>query len=135
MEFIRPKKVSLGLDMAPLIDVVFQLLIFFMLTSSFSNPSLKLSLPKAVTQDKKEPEYVVVSIDKSGTVFVDRTQIQLAELKGALSAKLKMYPNKSVHFRGDQEIPYKLFVQVMDTARQAGASQINIVHQSDERTA
>ena len=60
MEFIRPKRISLGLDMAPLIDIVFLLLIFFMLSSSFLNPALKLDLPQAVKHDTNEPQQVVV---------------------------------------------------------------------------
>lgn len=130
MELIRPKKLSLGLDMAPLIDVVFQLLIFFMLTSSFSNPALKLNLPKAVIQDRKETEQIVVSMDKSGNIFVNATKTELNEFKTQLERKLASDPKKSIHFRGDEEAPYKIFVEVMDLARQAGARQINIVHEA-----
>ena len=132
MEFIRPKKISLGLDMAPLIDVVFQLLIFFMLTSSFSNPALKLNLPKAVLQDQKEPERIVISIERTGTIFVNTSKIPIAELKPHLESKFRSNSKKSVHLRGDEEMPYRLFVQVMDMARQAGARQINIVHEAEE---
>lgn len=130
MELIRPKKLSLGLDMAPLIDVVFQLLIFFMLTSSFSNPALKLNLPKAVVQDQKETERIVVSVDKSGNIFVNATKTELNEFKTQLERKLVSDSKKSIHFRGDEEAPYKIFVEVMDLARQAGARQINIVHEA-----
>lgn len=129
MEFIRPKKPSLSLDMAPLIDIVFQLLIFFMLSSSFLAPTLKLSLPKATEHDRKEPEHLVVSIDQVGKVFVNSTEIKMDRLKSELERKLVQSKEKAVHLRGDQDMPYKFFVQVMDRARQAGAHQINIVHE------
>jgi len=131
MEFIRPKRVSLSLDMAPLIDVVFQLLIFFMLSSSFFNPALKLSLPKAVEQDRREPERIVVSVSRSGKIFVNSVSVSMAELKAQLEKKLFSDREKAIHLRGDEEMPYRLFVQVMDRARQAGARHINIVHKSE----
>lgn len=130
MEFLRPKRPSLSLDMAPLIDIVFQLLIFFMLSSSFLNPSLKLNLPRAVQQDQKEAEHVVVSVDKDGLVYVNTLKTSKSELQTALKSKLAKDSKKSVHLRGDKDMPYKYFVEVMDIARQAGAKQINIVHES-----
>ncbi|MBI4372758.1 MAG: biopolymer transporter ExbD [Candidatus Omnitrophica bacterium] len=129
MEFIRPKKISLSFDMAPLIDIVFQLLIFFMLSSSFLNPALKLSLPKAQIHDSKEPQQMVVSIDREGKVFVNKNQVSMTHLKTELERRLIQDSKKSVHIRGDQEMAYKYFVQVIDLARQAGAKQVNIVHE------
>lgn len=130
MEFIRPKKVSLSFDMAPLIDIVFQLLIFFMLSSSFLNPALRLDLPKAVKQDKREPEQLMISIDKSGSIFLNTRKTSIEALKELLRTEFGNQPSKkAVHLRGDKEMPYKFFVQVMDIARQAGAQQINIVHE------
>ena len=129
MEFIRPKRVSLSLDMAPLIDVVFQLLIFFMLASSFLTPMLNLTLPKASTQDTLQTERLIVSVDKSGQVFVNTEPVSWDALRDALQRRLQRDPTRAVHLRGDEDMPYKLFVQVMDLARQAGARQINILHQ------
>lgn len=133
MEFVRPKKASLSLDMAPLIDIVFQLLIFFMLSSSFLNPSLKLNLPQAVQQDQRETERIIISVDKEGSVFINTLKTSMPELRGAIESKLKADPKKSVHIRGDQNMPYKYFVEVMDLARQAGARQINIVHETSKK--
>lgn len=131
MEFIRPKKVSLSFDMAPLIDIVFQLLIFFMLSSSFLNPALRLDLPKAVYEDQKAPEQTIISVDRSGTIFLNTAKTSLRELKSQLEVVFeKAESKKSVHLRGDQNMPYKFFVEVMDIARQAGATQINIVHEN-----
>jgi len=129
MEFLRPKRPSLSLDLAPLIDIVFLLLIFFMLSSSFLNPALQLSLPKAQVHDARIPEQIVVSIDQAGKVFVNRIQVQMADLRPHLERRISQDAKKSVHIRGDQEMAYKYFVQVMDTARQAGAKQVNIVHE------
>lgn len=133
MEFIRSKRTTTTLDMAPLIDVVFQLLIFFMLSSSFLNPAIKINLPKAVTQDKREAERLLLTIDKEGNYYVNRNPVSAQELKSKLSEKLSTSDKKSIDIKGDGNVSYRYFVSAMDTARQAGATQINIVHEGEDR--
>ena len=130
IEFIRPRKPGLSLDMTPMIDIVFQLLIFFMLSSSFLNPSLKLTLPQAIQQNKQEPERIVLSVDKGGDTYINTQKVPKEALRGRLEDLFSRDPKKVVHLRGDAEMPYKLFVEVMAIARQAGALQVNIVHES-----
>jgi biopolymer transport protein ExbD len=129
MEFLRPKRAAAGLDLTPLIDVVFQLLVFFMLTSSFANPAMKLMLPTASARETIDPQQLVVSVDRDGRVFVNSDPVEVDALKGALEQKLAGMERKQVNFRGDEQMPYQRFVQVMDIAKQAGAKQLNIVHQ------
>ena len=136
MEFLRPKKSSIGMDMTPLIDIVFQLLIFFILTSSFLHPALELKLPRAVQVSDTKPQHLVVSVDKSGNVFVNTTQVSLENLRSHLESLLmsKKAGERDIHLRGDENMPYKMFVQIMDQARLAGAGQINIIHQSGDKS-
>ena len=131
MEFIRSKKPTLSLDMAPLIDVVFQLLIFFMLSSSFVAPAMRLNLPKAVTQDNREIEKIILSIDSAGGYFLNETRVAPNDLRREIAAKLSSAKKKSIDLRGDKDVSYRFFVKAMDEARQGGASQINIVHQGE----
>lgn len=134
MEFLHPKKSSIGLDMAPLIDVVFLLLIFFILTSSFLHPSLELKLPKAVQSTETQPEHIVISVDKKQGIYVNTAQVVIESLKDHLEPLLASRKEKErdIHLRGDENMPYKLFVQIMDQARQAGAGQMNIVHLTED---
>lgn len=134
MEFIRPRKPSLSLDMAPLIDIVFQLLIFFMLSSSFATPSMRLDLPKAVSQDEHPQEEILVSIDSAGEVYLNSRKTELSTLRGELSREIQASAQKAVSVRGDKDMPYRYFVEVMDMARQAGAGKINILHESAQGT-
>lgn len=129
MEIIRARKSKLSLDMAPLIDVVFQLLIFFMLTSSFSHATMNVALPKAKTVDQPQQEKIVISISETGDIFLNEQKTSMEFLRKDLSVYLQ--DQSSVHIKGDKNMPYKFFVEVMDTARQAGAKQINIIHQKD----
>lgn len=129
MDFIRPKRTSTRLDVTPLIDVVFQLLVFFMLTSSFMNPAMKLVLPTASARELVEHDQLVVSVGRDSEVFVNADRVPLDELKAVLEMRLSRMEPKQVTFRGDEQMPYQRFVQVMDIAKQAGAKQLNIVHQ------
>lgn len=131
MEFIRSKKSTLSLDMAPLIDVVFQLLIFFMLGSSFIRPAIKINLPKAVTQDKRDVERIVVSIDKAGVFFVNKNQVSEENLKNEIQGRISSGTGKSVDLQIDAEVSYRYFIKAFDALRQAGVSQINIAHEGE----
>jgi len=130
--FIRPKRASAGLDMAPLIDVVFLLLIFFMLTSSFLQPSIPLTLPKAAASDNPPPAPVFVSVDTSGAVYINQDAVPRGNFSAALGSLLAGREDRTVNFRGDRAMPYETFVGLMDEARQAGATQFNIVHEGKE---
>jgi len=133
MELIRVKKLRLSLDMAPLIDIVFQLLIFFMLTASFAyHPFLKVNLPKATTKDQPQKEEIVVQVDKEGRISLNDQTVSLDRLKADLAQLLKSKVQKIVFIQGDADMAYKYFVSVMDAARQAGASQVNIVHREKD---
>lgn len=128
MEIIRARKTKLSLDLAPLIDVVFQLLVFFMLTSVFVNPSMKVALPRAASGDADQQEQITVSISEDGRVAVNDRPASMDSLRGDLEDALSggVIP---VRIRGDKDMPYKYFVRAMDAARQAGAEQIHIVHE------
>jgi len=129
MELIRTRKSRLSMDLAPLIDVVFQLLVFFMLTSTFAQPAMKLILPKATVTDLAQKETIVISIDKQGEIFLNNRPTTFDSLKSDLQEVIKKYDDPSVHVKGDRDMPYKFFVQVMDVAKQAGATHVLIVHQ------
>ena len=130
--FVRPKLVSARLDMAPLIDVVFLLLIFFMLTSSFLQPSIPLALPQAAAADEPPPAPVFVSVDESGLVYVNQEPVAREEFIAKLGAVLAGRDDQTVNFRGDRTMPYEVFVALMAEARQAGAVQFNIVHEAKD---
>lgn len=132
MEFLRPKRVAMGLDLAPLIDCVFQLLIFFMLSSTFANPALKLALPRATSAEQPDADQIVVSIDADGKIFVNSDEVKFEDLKTVLQQRLAKVERKQVNFRGDRAMRYDLFVRVMDIAKQAGAVQLNLVHETDK---
>ena len=132
MELIRVKKPKLSIDLAPLIDVVFQLLVFFMLTSTFASPAIKMVLPKATSRDMSSQQNIVVSIDQNRNLYINDQKTTIDSFQSDLRKILTMQSKNSIHIRGDQDMPYKYFVQIMDLARRAGATQINIVHEKEQ---
>jgi len=132
MEFIRPKKIGLSIDMTPMIDIVFQLLIFFMLSSSFLTPSLKMNLPKAESNQSPEPQQIIVSIDQSGQFFINQQQVSQEKLREKIMPLIRASEKKAVFVRGDADMPYKYFVTAMDAARKSGATQVNVMHDPEQ---
>ncbi|MGC1479688.1 MAG: biopolymer transporter ExbD [Chthoniobacterales bacterium] len=126
--FRRPKRPSHAIDMAPLIDVVFLLLIFFMLTSAFREPSLPLNLPSATGSPETPTEALVISVDAAGTIAIADRAVTLDAFSETLRATLDQRKNRTVNFRGDHTVDYGVFVDLMDRARQSGASQFNLIH-------
>ena len=128
--FTRPKRLTTSIDMAPLIDVVFLLLIFFMLTSSFTAPSLQIKLPTARGQSDTSPEVILVAVDAQGSITLHGAPIQLSQFESKLSTLSQGKSDSKIHFRGDREMNYGLFVELMDRARQIGIVQFNLVHET-----
>ena len=126
--FARPKRLTTSIDMAPLIDVVFLLLIFFMLTSSFTLPSLQVKLPTAKGQTDTSPEVILVAVDAQGSITIQGSPVPLSQFDETIRALSQGNSDRKIHFRGDQKMNYGLLVDLMDRARQIGIVQFNLVH-------
>lgn len=129
---------DLLIDIAPLIDVVFILLIFFMVTTTFSRESeLQIKLPEASRQEdpQEAPDTIHISIDAQGHYFVgDKALINdsVETLKAALKKELERFPdNKSppVLLNADGAALHQATIRVMDAARQVGLVRLGFATQ------
>lgn len=126
-EFERRKRADTNLNIAPLIDIVFLLLIFFVLSSHFvSHKGFKVKLPKAVHAQTQKNEEVTIFISKDGEILLNDRKVILENLTGALKAKLKESKSKTVIIKADEEINLGLAVKVMDIAKEANADGLVI---------
>ena len=133
MEFSRKKKISVYLNIAPLIDVVFLLLIFFMLSSHFvTQPGIKITLPTAVTAKLHAEEDIVVYITKGNKLYLNEKQIALDSLLHKLRIEVEEADKKTVIIKADEKIDLGLAVKVMDIARQAEAEGLVISTRMEE---
>jgi len=128
VQIARQRKAAAVIDMTPMIDCVFQLLVFFMLSSSFLTPSLKLTLPEASAQAGPEQGEVYVSIDAQGDVYVNHVQVDIGQLAEHLRPLVAKSEKKIVSIRGDEGMRYEWFVKVLDAAQSCGAAHVSVAH-------
>jgi biopolymer transport protein ExbD len=121
------KRNTTVLDMTPLVDVVFQLLIFFLLTSTYvqqsqqSSSSVPVELPESsLDASPTTPEELVISIDERGIIYLQDEEINFDQLAAALQRVSKNKPNTIILVRGDQKVPYGRVGQVMSLVRASG---------------
>ena len=134
MEFERGRRIRIHLDIAPLIDIVLLLLVFFMLTANFiTQPGIKITLPKAKTSKPQEEENIIVFITEDNKIFLNDREIDIDELKDALEEKLKTAKKKIVILKADEKINLGLAVKVMDIAKQAKAENLVISTQIENK--
>lgn len=113
------------IDTAPLIDVVFLLLIFFMITSNFVlQPGVKVSLPKAVTSEVIGSQNLLVTLTGQDLLFLNEKPMNITEL--ALKIREAARDNKTVLLRADTSASLGRVVEIWDLCREAGVPQINI---------
>ncbi|MFA5357102.1 MAG: biopolymer transporter ExbD [Candidatus Omnitrophota bacterium] len=128
MQFKRHMELEHGLrqiDIAPLIDMIFQLLIFFMLTSSFiMQPGIKVNLPKAVTSEVVRQENVEIVISSENVIYTDGKVITIQELKVLLKQTARA--KGSILIKADKRASLGRIVEVWDMCRDLGVTQINI---------
>lgn len=130
MDFERRKRSTEGLNMTPLIDMVFLLLIFFILSSHFiSEQGFKIKLPKAVEAQPHKNENVVVFVRSDGSVIVDNDSIAIDALERKLAGCLERSSSKTVVIKADGTVTLELAVRVMDIAKAANAGGLVIATQ------
>jgi biopolymer transport protein ExbD len=128
MQFEGRRRLSHVPNLTPLIDIVFLLLVFFMLTSHFvREESIKVDLPVAQSGEPDDNEYVQVTLDAEGRILLRDHFIDIAELEMRLRAELAQHSEKVVRIRGDRTARLGLAVGVLDAARKAGAEGVDIV--------
>ena len=127
MEFPRYQRLKQELSVAPLIDVVFLLLIFFMLTSTFIEPEavdLMLEGGQSATVTPTEP--LEVQVTTEGTIRLNGLRLSLGQLTTEISARIKGDQERAVTIKADAEVQVQVLVQIMDQVQLAGANNLRL---------
>lgn len=115
------------LEITPLIDVVFLLIIFFMLTSSFIlQPGIKVKLPEATSAPTQTSKEIILTITNTGQLYLNDEKILISELKVQLQALLSKSEDRVVIIKADRETLHGFVVRVLDIAKSAGAEKLAI---------
>ena len=126
LDLFPSRRKRFQIDMAPLIDVVFLLLIFFMLTFAIQGQGLAISLPEGVETEKVEKD-IIVKIDRNNKIYLNGRQIEFDSLGAALGEDLLRRSDKMVVIDSAPKVKYELFARVLDVSREAGAENFSII--------
>lgn len=118
------------INITPMLDVVFIMLIFFIVTASFVKESgIEVDRPSAVTAVVKEKGNILVAITASGQIWVDRRQVDPRAVRANIERLYAENPQGSVVIQADKNSTTEMLIQVMDAARQAGVYNVSIAAQ------
>ena len=127
MEFEGRARIDSKLELTPLIDVVFLLLVFFMLTTTFMRPeAIDLALPEATTATASEDQTIVVALEESGRIVVNEQEVALDEVPARVRTLLDGGASTTITLKTDESLAVKNMVDVMDALRTAGGTDIDL---------
>ena len=116
-----------GFDITPMLDMIFILLIFFLLTASATSPVISVDLPETGIAESSEPQEVVVSIDREGRLFLNGESLQSEALGPALEQVYSERASNEIFIESDEAVDFGLVVDVMEICRKSGAEGVSFI--------
>ncbi len=128
MNLKRVSKKSRGPNILPMIDIVFFLLVFFMIFTTIKTTPLgmDIELPKAVSGSPQQSTSFEISVDKSGAFYVGGRRMTGAELRSRLAERLEVNPEIFVIVKADKEVRYEYVIAALDHVRSVGGYKLGL---------
>ena len=123
----RKKRARYGVQppLTALIDIVFLLLVYFLLTTNFIvEEGIDINLPQAEASKPQVQQEITIYVDAQGRAFLENTELPISELFTRLQTLIRQSPDRLVVIRADRSVVLNKAVQIMDTARAAGAGRL-----------
>ena len=121
------------MQLAPMIDIVFLLLIFFIVTWQFSRSETEMKISVPTSEEGADPKRVlseiIVNVRKSGEVVIDGKVLTRDQLRDKLERIASVYKNQPIRLRGDADCTYQTIVEVIDICQKAGIWNISFATQ------
>lgn len=118
------------INMTPMLDVVFIMLIFFIVTASFvKEAGIDVNRPEAATAVKKERANILVAISDTGEIWINKRQIDVRAVQANIERLKAENPQGSVVIQADKKATTDMLIKVMDASRAAGAFDVSIAAQ------
>lgn len=122
------------IEMLPLIDIVFLLLVFFIyaMLSMAVHRALPIALPKSATAEVDNHPQIAVSITDEGDIYIDKQPVELTDLSEILQSKPMVEKEKGVQVFADRLVEYQRLFTVLDSIKKSGISQISLQAERDD---
>ncbi|MAQ63794.1 MAG: biopolymer transporter ExbD [Actinobacteria bacterium] len=119
------KKNITNVELAPLIDIVFILLIFFAVSSSLisNNQSIPLDLPTASSSETNAPD-IIISVKKNRDIYIDSQKISFAQIPPLIIQAMSQNPTTQIIINADKKLDYGFIISLLDKIRLSGCSNI-----------
>ena len=118
---------EVGIDLAPMLDFVLNLLIFFIITTSFvKEAGVNVDRPEAMTAEHRESGNILIAIRSNGEIWMDRRQVELREVRPTVERLHVERPDDTVVVIGDKAAPAGVLAQVMDEVKLGGVEEVTI---------
>ncbi len=115
------------IDITPMLDVVFIMLIFFIVTATFVKESgIDVNKPDATTAVKQEKANILIAINANNQIYIDRRNVDVRRVRPVIERLHAENPQGSVVIQADKESKMDIFIQVWDAAKEAGVDNIAI---------
>ena len=122
-----------GPDLMPLIDMVFILLIFFLLTSTALQPAVDVELPEAADGKYQTPSTTVVTIQVDGTLLLDEQRVSMDMFFPILESRYQGQANVELTIRADRRVAFGKVVEIMGLCKRAGAEEVSFLVETEEK--
>jgi len=122
-----PESEDTGIDLAPMLDFVLNLLIFFIITTSFvKEAGITVTRPDALTAEHKDSGNILIAIRANGDIWMDKHQVDLREVRGLIERLHVERPEDTVVLIADKESPTGVLTRVMDQVKLGGIGEVSI---------
>lgn len=130
----RGEKLALNaeINVVNLIDVMLLLMVIFMITAPIMQGGVDVTLPKAEARPLEAKSGLVVTVDRSGDIFVDKDRLTYDEFRAAFKALAAERGKGGVYLRADQGVPYGMVVRVLAVMRASGSTDVGLVAEPEE---
>jgi biopolymer transport protein ExbD len=128
VNFARARRVDPVVDVTPLIDIIFQLVLFFMVSTTFiSAPGIEVDLPRSSSDTVlRDSDDLSIWVSADGAVYVDEEPVDFKGLEAALNKAAKDNPSTLIMLKADRTVDHGRVVAVMDAARRYGLTHLAI---------
>jgi biopolymer transport protein ExbD len=127
MKLLEKQAKKIGINLTPLIDVLFILIIFFTVSSTFlEQPGIELQLPEAESSQSYTAQKVIVYVDNEENVFLNDDPVKIENVAKAVESLISAQTDKSVVLHADEDVSHGVIINIMDLLRKQGIYKIII---------